>query len=278
MAQTFQHLSVPGGGDMPCSPLSRELAIRHYKLSTSKITSPLRLLLITDLHSTKFGSDQGILLDAIKACRPDLILLAGDIADHKVPFEGAKLLFTQLAATYPCFYVSGNHEHWTGKMEALKRWLHTRGIIVLDGTTRTVTIAGQLLQVGGVDDPHRFTNSHHAIRLCDGWRKQFSACCAGVSPELYSILLSHRPELTGFYKKSGFDLVVAGHAHGGQVRIPGLCNGLFAPHQGLFPRYAGGCYTLGHTSMIVSRGLCLNRLPRVFNPPELVVIRLEPTK
>lgn len=64
----------------------------------------------------------------------------------------------------------------------------------------------------------------------------------GLSGERYSILLTHRPELTRYYRESGFDLVVAGHAHGGQVRIPGLGRGLLAPHQGLFPRYAGGRY------------------------------------
>ena len=73
-----------------------------------------------------------------------------------------------------------------------------------------------------------------------------------------------------------FDLVLCGHAHGGQVRIPGLVNGLYAPGQGIFPKYAGGAYKLDKGSMIVSRGLAKSNLPRVFNRPELVVITLEP--
>ena len=90
------------------------------------------------------------------------------------------------------------------------------------------------------------------------------------------MLLSHRPELVDIYRGSGFDLVVSGHAHGGQVRIPGLVNGLFAPCQGWFPQYAGGVYALGSTTLVVSRGLCRNELPRVFNRPELVVLTLSP--
>ncbi|MDO4733224.1 MAG: metallophosphoesterase, partial [Bacillota bacterium] len=91
-----------------------------------------------------------------------------------------------------------------------------------------------------------------------------------------SILLSHRPECTAFYESSGFDLELSGHAHGGQLRIPGLLNGLYAPNQGFFPKYAGGLYQLGKTSLLVSRGLCKSRLPRVFNRPELAIIELLP--
>ena len=255
---------------------SRRLTIRNYTEHSSKITSPIRLILLTDLHSTVYGEDQKPLTDVISSCCPDLILMAGDIADHKVPFAGTSVLIRRIAPTWPCFYVTGNHEHWTGKTDSLKRWLRSRGVTVLDGSVSSVSIRGQLLQIAGVDDPHRFTSSHHAVYLSEGWKKELQTCCSKLDPSHYSILLSHRPELTRFYRGSGFDLVVSGHAHGGQIRIPGLCNGLLAPHQGFFPRYAGGRYDLDGTSLIVSRGLCLNRLPRIFNPPEVAVICLAP--
>ena len=91
------------------------------------------------------------------------------------------------------------------------------------------------------------------------------------------MLLTHRPERVGNYRGSGFDQVVAGHAHGGQVRIPGILNGLFAPNQGLFPKYAGGQYSQSDTIMIVSRGLAREstRIPRIFNRPELLLIELK---
>ena len=108
--------------------------------------------------------------------------------------------------------------------------------------------------------------------------EQFRACQALTGDSRYTVLLSHRPERTECYRDSGFDLVVSGHAHGGQVRLPGMINGLFAPHQGAFPDYAGGLYALGSTTLVVSRGLCRNLLPRVFNPPELVALDLLPAE
>lgn len=109
-------------------------------------------------------------------------------------------------------------------------------------------------------------------------QKQLEACgkAAAENERAYRILLCHRPERTDAYAESGFELVLCGHAHGGQVRVPYLVNGLYAPNQGLFPKYAGGCYQLENdVSMIVSRGLCRNELPRIFNPPELVIVELK---
>ena len=253
----------------------RDLTIRSYTERSSKISSAVKLLLLADLHSTLYGSRQEILIQTITKLKPDLILLPGDIADHRVPFLGTRLLIEQLAGNFLCCYVSGNHENWTGKLDSLKSWLRCRGVIVLEGSSAITEVRGQYLQLCGVDDPHRFTVSHHAIRLDERWKEQFYACCRERRPDLYSILLSHRPELVTFYQDSGFDLITAGHAHGGQVRLPGIANGLLAPHQGFFPRYAGGRYQLGASVMIVSRGLCLNHLPRICNPPELVTINLE---
>ena len=90
------------------------------------------------------------------------------------------------------------------------------------------------------------------------------------------MLLCHRPEYTADFRRSGYDLVVSGHAHGGQWRLPGVINGLYAPGQGLLPKYAGGLYDLGKTKLVVSRGLRQDYLPRVFNPPEVVLVRLLP--
>ena len=95
----------------------------------------------------------------------------------------------------------------------------------------------------------------------------------------YRILLAHRPEAIDEYRQMDFDLILSGHAHGGQWRIPGWINGVYAPGQGFFPRYAGGVYPLDDLVMIVSRGLSNNTwVPRIFNPPELVMIELTARK
>ncbi len=90
------------------------------------------------------------------------------------------------------------------------------------------------------------------------------------------MLLVHRPENYADYRKYAFDLVLCGHAHGGQWRIPGILNGLYAPSQGLFPKYAGGYYNEESVPMIVSRGLAREStiVPRFYNPPELVIVDL----
>lgn len=93
----------------------------------------------------------------------------------------------------------------------------------------------------------------------------------------YTILLAHRPERAEIYAQFGFDLIVSGHAHGGQVRIPGLINGLFAPRQGWFPKRAGGLYHEKNTELIVSRGLCQRwYLPRIYNPVEIPILEIHP--
>lgn len=167
--------------------------------------------------------------------------------------------------------MSGNHEVRTGCLEALKRRFRSWGITVLEGSGTLLATPGGTLRICGVDDPSAFAGE-------SGWLEQFRACQALTGDSRYTVLLSHRPERTECYRDSGFDLVVSGHAHGGQVRLPGMINGLFAPHQGAFPDYAGGLYALGSTTLVVSRGLCRNLLPRVFNPPELVALDLLPAE
>ena len=168
------------------------------------------------------------------------------------------------------YYVTGNHEFWTGRVEEVRELLRARGAVVLEGESAAVTAAGQTLRIGGIDDPSVGE---------DIWREQLETVTAAQDGETFSILLTHRPERVEDYTGRGFDLVLAGHAHGGQWRLPGLINGLIAPNQGLFPRYAGGRYALdGDTTMIVSRGLAREstRIPRLFNRPELVVVDILP--
>ena len=159
----------------------------------------------------------------------------------------------------------------------IKKWVRSCGITVLEGSGQTVTIKGQKIAVFGVDDPEAFSGSSYSQgRVGSSWYRQFETCRAALEKGAFNILMSHRPELVSVYQESGFDLVVSGHAHGGQARLPGLINGFYAPNQGYFPKFAGGFYELENTDMIVSRGLCKNAVPRIFNPPELVIVDIKP--
>ena len=252
--------------------LDARLAVRTYTIESEQVSTPVRLAVLTDLHACAYGEGQKNLLDAVAVQSPDLVLLCGDIVDDepRMPEERALATVEALAEVWPVYYVTGNHEFWTDRVGEVKELLRARGAVVLEGESHTVTAAGQTLRIGGIDDPSVGE---------DIWREQLEAVTAAQDGETVSILLTHRPERVEDYTGRGFDLVLAGHAHGGQWRLPGLINGLMAPNQGLFPRYAGGRYDLdGDTTLIVSRGLAREstRVPRIFNRPELVVVDIVP--
>ena len=247
-----------------------DIAVRQYTQRTAKVPAPLRLVVVADLHSSWYGEDQAELLALIAAQQPDALVLVGDIVDDKRPREGADAFLRQIGAAYPCYYVAGNHEFWSDKAGEIKAFIRSCGIRVLEGEADLLRVGEQAICIAGVDDPDVAAGND------DVWQLQLEACRDARDDSLYTVLLSHRPERVDAYAESGFDLVLCGHAHGGQVRIPGLVNGLYAPDQGLFPAYAGGEYRLGATTMIVSRGLSKKLLPRVYNRPELVVVDILP--
>lgn len=250
------------------------LLVRSYTIEAEEISSPVRIALVTDLHSCRYGEGQAELIGAVEDLNPDLVLLGGDIFDDVLPDVNTELFIAGIAGKYPCYYVTGNHEHWSGeaafaaKMDILRK----HGVAILSGACETLSINGNQLNICGADDPDVYkVDKQGAFPAQLGQLRQLS------ENGNYTILLSHRPEYFNAYAECGFDLALCGHAHGGQWRLPLLLNGLYAPDQGLFPAYAGGKYEQGDTTMIVSRGLAREstRLPRIFNRPELVLAELK---
>ena len=244
--------------------LDSRLTTRAYSVEAS-VSAPVRLAVLADLHSCAYGEGQEELLQAIAAAEPDGILLVGDIVDDVLPEENAFLVLEALAREYPCAYVTGNHEYWSGRADAICGEIAALGIDVLRGGQVTWTLRGQEITLYGVDDAES-----------GALEEQLSAFFPAEGET--SILLAHRPEEIERYAACGFSVVVSGHAHGGQWRLPGLINGLYAPNQGWFPAYAGGLYQVWDTAFVVSRGLAREstRVPRLFNPPELVILELVP--
>ena len=248
------------------------MKIQHYSLESEKLTAPVRIVLITDLHSCSYGEGQRELIDAIHAQKPDIILLGGDICDDKLPHRNTELVLRAIADKYPCYYVTGNHEYWSREIEKILKIFQSYNVPVLEGSFDTIDVRGQKLNICGISDPDilKYTDKNYSIT------EQLKDAAVASENGNYTILLAHRPELIDSYLNYDFDLILAGHAHGGQWRLPGIINGLFAPNQGFFPRYAGGKYRFYDSYMIVSRGLAREstRIPRIFNRPELVVIDL----
>ena len=258
----------------------QDMTVSRYEVQSGKLNSPFRIALITDLHSCYYGEGQNYLLTCIEKQSPDIICLSGDIVDDKTPDDGAKELLGAVGKKYPCFYVSGNHESWSGELDKIKQMISDYGITVLEGQGEFVEIGDNRVYIGGVDDPYACKDKFEDGKFFDGWQLQIENAGKQAGGENFSVLLSHRPERTAEYSDSGFDLTLCGHAHGGQVRFPKLLgNGLYAPDQGILPQYTSGEFSLENGGrMIVSRGLCRNLVPRVFNRPELVIIDCTPTE
>lgn len=254
--------------------LDERLILRTYTVASQKLTAEVRLAVVTDFHSSDNADDVAAM---VASCVPDAVLLVGDMFDDDTqnrPTERTLSLMRQLSAQYPCYYVSGNHEAWTGEMDALYQQTEEAGVTVLRMSSGVLTVRGQRIALCGVPDPYEMVFSG-----APDTEEQLRQAMENVDSADFTVLLAHRPELLAKYAQFPLDLVVAGHAHGGQVRIPGLLNGLYAPNQGWFPKLAGGAYTQDGTTLIVSRGLAVRtRLPRIFNRPEVVLVRCVPAE
>ncbi len=252
-----------------CDP---RLKTVRYTLESTKIDTPIKIALLTDLHGSWYGGEQRELIRAIDKEEPDVVLLGGDIFDDNVSYKESEETIAILSQKYDCYYVTGNHEFWSEDIENILDIISSYGVTVLSADAVMVDIKGQKLNLCGLDDPD---GSFYGWQNTD-IAKQLEQIEEQRSKDYYSILLSHRPEYYEQYSKYKHDLVLTGHAHGGQWRLPGIINGLYAPNQGLFPQYAGGLYEYEGGDMIVSRGLDRwgIKLPRVFNRPELVIIEV----
>lgn len=254
--------------------LDERLILRTYTVASPKLTAEVRLAVVTDFHSSDNADD---VVAMVASCAPDAVLLVGDLFDDDTqnrPTERTLSLMRQLSAQYPCYYVSGNHEAWTGEMDALYQQTGEAGVTVLRMSSGVLTVRGQRIALCGVPDPYEMVFSG-----APDTEEQLRQALEDVDSADFTVLLAHRPELLAKYAQFPLDLVVSGHAHGGQVRIPGVLNGLYAPNQGWFPKLAGGAYTQDGTTLIVSRGLAVRtRLPRIFNRPEVVLVRCLPAE
>jgi len=244
----------------------------RYTVRSPKLASPVRLAVVSDLHDTRWGKREGVLMRALTRAAPDAVLLPGDFFSDGDASPHSEALLSQIAPAWPAFWVRGNHESNHVHSSLLQKTMAAHGVTALAGCAGMLTVRGTAIGVGGADDPAA------ADAACTG--RQIAAARAAIPPEDFAVLLCHRPDLVSLYEGSGFDLVVCGHAHGGQWRVPGILNGVYAPNQEIPPRYAGGEYRLGGTTMIVSRGLTRHAygIPRLFNRPELVVIDLLPAE
>lgn len=216
--------------------------------------------------------DNEKLLEKLRACNPDIIVLTGDLVDSYHTDIAVSIAFAQQAAeTAPVYSVTGNHESRIRQYNELLKGLQDKGVTTLENASVTLERGGEQITLLGVQDPSFQTDSlfTDTSAVMDSVLSQMMEDIQG-----YTILLSHRPELFDTYAENGVDLVLTGHAHGGQFRLP-FVGGLIAPGQGFFPEYDAGVFTDNSTSMVVSRGIGNSIFPLRFNNrPEIVVVEL----
>lgn len=249
------------------------LYISNNWIQTTKITvesdrvpasfDGVKILQISDLHDATFGDNQERLVKKVKNTDPDLIFITGDLIDsNRYNLDQSLELVRNIVDIAPIYYVTGNHEIATNDIENIKNSLSDLGVNVLSNEQQIIEYNGEDIRIIGIEDPLNGILVKEALSQLE-------------DSDLFTLVLSHRPETFQDYVDYEMDVVFSGHAHGGQFRLPGL-GGLVAPGQGLFPSYTAGMYTENTTHMIVSRGLGNSVIPvRVFNSPEIVLVTLK---
>ena len=226
---------------------------------------------ISDFHNTKSKNLTNDVIDEIKEQKPNIIVLTGDLIDsNKTDIEVAINFIKKVNNIAPIYYVSGNHEASISSYTKIKEQLTENKVIILDNKTEVLKINESEINLIGIDDPRMAYESF----VSDSEIIKGELDNAKYDDNKYTILLSHRPELFDTYVEKELDLVLVGHAHGGQIRIP-FIGGIVAPNQGLFPKYTSGIFEKSKTTMVVNRGIGNSILPfRINNRPELVVITI----
>ncbi len=254
------------------------LELNTYTVTSNRLPDAFdgyRIALASDLHNAEMSDGNEKLLAMLSEAKPDIIAITGDLIDSRNTDIETALNFAEKAVKIaPCYYVTGNHEARVSEYDELKNGLTELGVVVLEDEKLSLEKSGETITLIGVNDPsyqtdYLFGDSETVMqnKLSELMRDS----------DEYTLLLSHRPELFEVYVECGADLVLSGHAHGGQFRLP-FVGGLVAPNQGLFPEYDAGLYSEGNTDMVVSRGIGNSILPfRFNNRPEVILIELKNT-
>lgn len=252
-----------------------DLEIYKYNVKSEDIPSEFdnfRIVQISDLHNAEFGENNEKLLLMLKQADADIIAITGDMIDSRNTDIDVAISFAQKAVNIaPVYYINGNHESRVlGEYEKLKQGLTDTGVTILENSSADITIGDETISLIGINDP-----TFRMELVDDTMEQNIAHQLVNVIPDNdnYKVLLAHRPEYFDVYA-GNVDLVLSGHAHGGQFRIP-FIGGLVAPGQGFFPEYYEGSHIKENTEMIVSRGIGNSIiLFRINNKPEIIVAEL----
>lgn len=245
---------------------NKHLVVSYYSVKSEKFAESFdgfTIVQISDLHNARFGKENKRLLDLIDNQNPDMIVITGDLVDSNHANINTVLKFAEdMTAICQVYYVTGNHEYWLSKddLNDLLTGLRERDVTILDNESVQIEKDGASFCLVGLDDNNLMDDTLGNL-LRD-------------NETIFSLVLAHEPQYIQSYANAKADLVLSGHAHGGQFRFP-FIGGVVAPNQGFNPSYTEGEYIVDTTTMIVSRGLGNSIIPvRLFNDPEIVCVVL----
>lgn len=267
---------------------NKSITVTEYQFESKAVPEGFdgyRITQVSDLQSEYFGQEQEKLIRKVKESRPDIIVFTGDLLDRNhTNYEAGLTAMKKLIETAPVYYVNGNHELALPEADTREMYdkLREMGVRILFDEGTILERNGSRMHLLGLSEYTLYaskandsrTNTEYDASIIDDVIKTLTK---DVPKGEFSVMLTHEPQFLQTYAESGngkVDLIFAGHAHGGQIRLP-FTEGLFAPGQGFMPKLTSGVHKAKNTTMIISRGLGNSVFPfRIFNRPEIVAVEL----
>lgn len=252
-----------------------QLDTEYIYVQTDKLSKEFngfRIAHVSDYHNRNNPSFDEKIFQSLEEAKPDIIVLTGDLVDKSHTDVDVALSFaSRLLSVAPVYYVLGNHEANICRtqnvlFEDMIKALDLMGIVIMRNEYEKIHVSeGVSFNLFGLDEPYFYSDARKVDTRTIEFCKSFE-----IDKKEYNVLLAHHPEQLKVYSDFGFDIVFSGHAHAGQFRF--FNQGVFAPDQGLLPKYTSGLYEMGNTKLILSRGLGNSVFPfRIFNQSHLIV-------
>lgn len=268
---------------------NKTIQTTKYEINSDKLPKAFngfKIVQLSDVHNDYYGDRLTELVAKVESEKPDIIAITGDLVDaQRYNVENTLAFIDEIKDIAPIYFVYGNHDlgiNGDAYYERMVEELDERGVKILNIKSSTIVKENESINIVGIQDPSTLYGIE-SLEALDTYEEKNKAMIEEVlnnkiNKNGFTLMLAHRPEYFEIYQDYDLDLVLTGHAHGGQFRIP-FIGGLYAPNQGLFPKYTSGIHKKNDTSMIISRGLGNSRFPiRIFNTPEIVSVTLKSKK
>lgn len=225
----------------------------------------IKVLQITDVHNKKSVGNNLQIIKLLKKSKPDIVVITGDLIDIGTKrYNSVYSLIKQMAKISPrLYFVTGDDELQSGNAEEFLNGLRERKVTVLDYQSVLINIKGTIIDLRGVPD-----SSFSSLDM--------DKATKDMTDDLYTIMLSHRPEVIYNYKDKVPDLTLSGHTHGGQIRLP-LVGAVVAQGQGFFPKLDKGVFNISENRLLyVDSGVGTSTMPlRFLNQSDITLITIE---